>query len=156
MQNELEKKVLEAYKDGSDLGLIITSFNITHKAVKKILINYKEMSKYRRTFTDEFKIMIAERDLNGVSRQKIATELEINPTTVKRACEKFGQSNKETVASENQYTELEGDFSKDACPSCKSNKVNEVDEDNIYCMDCGGEFIFKKNSVSKINWEYLE
>jgi transposase-like protein len=156
MLNELEQKILNAYQDGSDLNYIIQQFNTTHQNVKNILINLKENSRFKRTFTDEFKVMIAERDVNGVARRQIAQELEINVNTVKKACEQFGQAFKDKASSENEYTRIDGDFNMSKCPSCKSSKVNEVEEDTTYCKNCGSEHIIKKDHALKINWEFLE
>ena len=154
--SQFEDKILQAYRNGSDLGYIVESFNVTHKQIKKILISYKEQNHVKRTFTEEFKKLIAERDMNGVARRQIANELDINVNTVKKACEQFGQSFKERASSENEFTKIEGEFSKDSCPSCSSKNVNEVEEDTIYCMDCGNEFIIKEDHILKVNWEYIE
>ena len=153
----LEQKVLEAYADGSSIELMITSFNTTYKNIMEILRTYKEQSRTKRTFTDEFKIMIAERDLNkDISRKQIAQELGINANTVKRACEQFGQSIKEKAQSDNLYTRIDGEFTMETCPSCKSKRVNTVDEKTIYCMECGDEHEIYEDHALKINFEYLE
>lgn len=154
--NKLERKVIEMYRDGNRLENIAESLNITYKKVKQILINFKENNKYKRTFTDDFKKVIAERDMNGISRRQISLELEINVNTVKKACEKFGQTFKERTASNNEFTRIDGVFSLSECPLCNSADVNEVDDNTIYCMDCGNEFIIKKNHALKVNWEYLD
>lgn len=163
--NSLEERIIEAYRDGSELGYIVESFNIPYKRVKSILINLKESSRYKRTFTDEFKTIIAERDANGVSRRQISLELEINANTVKRACEQFGNSLKGRAVSDNEFTRIDGAKDMTVCPSCKSSKVNEVDVKTIYCMSCGDEFVFKSEKIDKdnynhyalkVNWEYLD
>lgn len=155
-QKTLEEKVLEAYADGSPLGVIIESFNITHKQMVSILLNHKEMSRYKKTFTDDFRKMIADRDMNGVARSTIAKELEINANTVKKACEAFGQAIKEKATSDKAFTKIEGKFSMDICPSCGSKKNNVVDDNTTYCLKCGTEHEYHEGYVSKVNWEYLE
>jgi transposase-like protein len=157
----LEQKVLEAYADGSPIELIITSFNITHEQVTDILHTYKEQSRFKRTFTDEFKKMISERDINNVARRTIATELGINVNTVKRACEQFGQALKEKASSDNAYTVVDVD-NLEVCPSCKSKRVNEIDSmadqintTGIYCMACGDEHFELNGKFYKVNFEYL-
>jgi hypothetical protein len=155
----LRQKVLDAYADGSPLSLIIESFNITYKQVEKILLDYKEDSKYKKSFTDDFKTMIAERDINGgkdITRSSIAKELQINPNTVKKACEQFGQSLKDKAVNEKAYTRLFGVFKISICPSCDSNKVNTVEDNIIYCLKCESEHIFKEDHVLKVNYEYIE
>lgn len=152
----VEQKVLEAYADGSDLNLIVESFNITHKRVLEILNTYKSKSHYKKTFTDEFRTMIAERDINGVARSTIAKELNINVSTVKRACELFGQSLKEKATSDKAYTRIDGDFKLSNCPSCGSKKNNLVDEKTTYCLKCDSEHEYYDGYVLKINFEYLE
>jgi Zn finger protein HypA/HybF involved in hydrogenase expression len=156
MLNELEQKILDAYQDGSDVGYIIECLNTTHSKVKEVLLAYKDANRYKRTFTDEFKRMIAERDINGVARRQIALELEINVNTVKKACEQFGQAFKEKATSENEYTRIDGEFGLDTCPSCGSNSVNIVEDNTTYCKKCGNEHIIKEDHALKINWEYLD
>jgi transposase-like protein len=153
----LEQKVLDAYADGSELGLIITSFNITHKQVIDILHRFKEDNRQKKSFKDDFKIMVAQRDINGVARSTIAKELEINPNTVKKFCEQFGQALKEKSAmSEKAFTRIDGEFDLKSCPSCNSKKVNVVEENTTYCMKCGNEHIINEDHALKINFEYIE
>src|SRR5690606_11006195 len=114
------------------LEYIIESLNITYKKVKQILINFKESNRYKRTFTDEFKKVIAERDMNGISRRQISLELEINANTVKRACEAFGQSLKGRVTSDNEYTKIDNVSDMSKCLLCGSKDLNEVDLNTYY------------------------
>lgn len=151
----MKEEILEAYMDGKELTTITEKFNTTYTNVKNILITYKEDNRNKRTFTDDFKKTIAERDINGVPRSAIASELDINVNTVKKACEKFGQSLKDRATSANEFTRIDGSFNLGECPSCSSKKVNEVDDDTIYCKDCGNEHIIKDSHVLKVNWEYL-
>jgi transposase-like protein len=177
----IDEKVIQAYADGSTLETIAESFKISMRLVKGILLKYKEDNRLKRTFTNDFKKVIAERDINGVARSTIAEELDINVSTVKKACEKFGQAIKEKATSEQAYTLIEGVHDLKVCPTCQSKKVNEIDSisDNvnttgIYCKDCGDEhFIITRtetqkvkgkkkpvevviNDVYKVNFEYLE
>jgi len=156
VSNELEQRVLNAYQDGSDIGYIIESFNITHEKVKEILLSYRDSNRYKRTFTDEFKMMIAERDINGISRRQISLELEINVGTVKKACELFGQALKDRASSENEYTRIDRAYDTSTCPTCNSKDVNEVDLNTYYCKKCGDEHIHLIDHVLKLNWEYLD
>lgn len=153
---DLRKRVLGAYQDGSEIPYIVECFSITYEEVKSILIDYKERNRYKRTFTDEFKELIAERDISGIARRQIAVELEINANTVKKACEKFGQALKEKATSENSYTEIYRDFDMTTCPSCDSKDINEVDEKTTFCMACGNEHIHNSDHALKVNWEYID
>jgi hypothetical protein len=154
--NQQEETILEKYRNGSDIGYIVEKMNISPRLVKQTIIAFKEANRLKKSFTDEFKMLIAERDSNGVSRRQIASELEINANTVKKACEMFGQSNKEKASSENEYTKIEGKFPLTVCPSCKSKKVNVVDDNTTYCKDCGNEHIHNEDHALKINWEYVD
>ena len=156
MYSELERKVLDAYQEGSDLGYIVESFNISYKQVKQILIAFRDSNREKRTFTDELKKVIAERDINGVARRQIANELEININTVKKACAKFGQALKDRASSENEYTRIEGKFDMKTCPSCGSNDVNKVEDNTTYCKKCGNEHIHNEDHALRLNWEYLD
>lgn len=152
----MKQKVLDAYMDGSPITIIVSSFNTTTEEVLKILHTYKEESRYKKTFTDDFKKMISERDLNGVARSQIAKELELNVSTVKKACEKFGQAVKDKAISDKAFTRIDGEFDKKTCPSCNIKRVNEVEENTTYCLNCGDEYIHREGYVLKVNFEYLE
>jgi transposase-like protein len=154
--NKQELKILELYQDGMDIGLMVEKLNVPHRLIKNVLVAYKDANRLKKSFTDEFKMLIAERDMNGVSRRQIAQELEINANTVKKACEQFGQTHKEKATSENEYTRIEGEFPLTVCPSCKSDKVNVVEDNTTYCKSCGSEHIHNEDHALKINWEYVE
>lgn len=151
-----EQKVLEAYSEGSPISLIAESFKLSERLVKDILLKKKEESKYKRTFTDEFRKMIAERDMNGVARSTIAEELKLNVNTVRKACEAFGQALKEKATSDKAYTKMVGEFELNICPSCGSKKNNLVDDNTTYCLNCDSEHEYYDGYVLKINFEYLE
>ena len=148
--------ILEAYADGSSMSYLAESFDITEEEVKAILITYKEESRFKKSFTDEFRKMIAERDINGVTRNAIAKELELNVNTVKKSCEAFGQAVKGKATSDNAFTRIDGEFIMGACLSCGSKKNNVVDDNTTYCMSCDSEFEYYDGYVLKINYEYLE
>lgn len=159
--SELEEKIITAYREGSEMNYMVECFNISENQIKNILTNYKESNRLKRTFTDDFKKIIAERDINGIPRRQISIELEINASTVRKACEKFGQALKDKATSDNSYTkiwedndDIKLDLSK--CPSCDNRNINQVDDNAIYCKSCGNEF-FKKNGVTyMINWCYID
>lgn len=181
---KLLAKIINAYSEGSDINLIAECFNITEERVLEELRNFKEQSRFKRTFTDEFRIMIAERDMRNIPRSRVAEELQLNVATVKSACEKFGNALKEVASNDNVYSIVEGVTSIKTCPSCGNKKVNEIESvygassvvvDGIYCMECGDEhFIvhnyeeikdednnvvgqkFINSDVYRINFEYLE
>lgn len=161
------KTILDAYADGSELTLMITSFNVSYNYIIKVLNDYKEANREKKSFTDDFKKMVAQRDINGISRNAISKELGINPNTVKKFCEKFGQAVKGKNNEENEYTRIEGKFSTDECPTCKAKKPNTIEKTDTYvityCMKCGDEHThpIKKDGdfedyVLKLNFEYIE
>lgn len=153
----LKQKLLDAYADGSPMGLITESFDITYEQAKDILHLYRDKSRLKKSFTDDFKKLIALRDSNeGITRSSIALELGINANTVKKACEQFGQAFKDGVVSAQAFTRIDGKFSLKACPSCKSEKVNKVEDNSTYCKNCGSEHIHKEDHVLKVNFEYIE
>jgi transposase-like protein len=151
----LKNTIIELYAEGGQISIMAESLNIDQSTILNLLIEYKETNRFKKTFTDNFKKMIAKRDMSGIARRTIASELQLNANTIKKACEKFGQSNKERASSANAFTRVNGKFSKEICPSCESKRVNEVDENTIYCLVCGNEFIHRKGYILKINWEYL-
>lgn len=152
------ENVIEDYAEGVSLEFIAFERSMTTQDVLMILRQYKEKCTVSRTFTDEFRIMIATRDLKeDLTRNSIAEDLQINPNTVKKACEAFGNAFKEKAQSAQEFTRTEGLFSFKECPSCKSKKVNKVDENTLYCMDCGDEHIFhfEEEYILKVNYEWL-
>lgn len=157
---ELEQRILDAYREGSDLGYIQQCFNLSEEEIRKVLINYKDRNHYKRTFTDDFKKLIAERDLNNVSRRQIISELSVSANTVKQACKQFGQLVKRYASSENEYTIVKGVHNLDCCPSCKNKRVNNVEsiesQETVFCMNCHGEFFKLKGNVYQVNWEYVD
>lgn len=153
MNNEA---ILGAYADGSPLSLMAESFDLTVEELEDFLIAYKKSNKMNKSFTENFKKIIAERDINGVARNTIAKELGINISTVKKACEKYGQSLKDKAVSDNLYTKIVGEFDMATCPNCGSKKNNRVDENTTYCMSCDSEFEYYDGYVMKLNFEYLE
>lgn len=152
----IKQKILVAYSEGSTLEYIAESFEISKEKVKEILIEHKEESRLKKSFTDEFKIMISERDLNGIARAVIASELELNINTIRKACEKFGQALKDRALNDNAFTKIDGEFTMDTCPSCGSKRNNKVDENTTFCRDCDSEHEYYDGYVMKVNFEYLD
>ena len=158
-QNEDNNKVLTAYAEGSPLTLIEESFNVSQRRIIHILHSYREEHREKKSFADDFKKLVAERDINGgkdITRSSIAQELGINPNTVKKFCEEFGQALKERATNDRAFTKIDGDFTMKACPSCNSKKVNVVDENTIYCKKCGDEHEIHEGYALKVNFEYLD
>lgn len=159
----LTKEIIVAYRKGYDLEYISKQQGIALNDVENYLASFKESSKYKNSFTSEFKEAIAKRDASGVSRKQISREMGITEETVKKYCIKYGEVHKvKVVLREDEYTSFPREFDMSTCPSCDSRNVNNVGggrgkpSRNTYCMDCGDEYIHQKNSVLKVNWEYFE
>lgn len=161
---ELNQRIIDAYRDGSPLSYIQQCFGVSNKYIKEVLIDYKERNrKHKKAFTDEFKKLIAERDINGVPRRQIAFELDVSMSTVQSACKQFGQAVKERAFSENTYTVVEGVHNLEHCPNCGSKRVNEIESvvgnvntTGVYCMGCGSEYFILNGQVYQVNWEYID
>ena len=152
----LHDRIIAAYADGSPIEVIGESFGLTNEQVLEALHIFRDKKASKRAFSEDFKRTIAERDLNGVARSTMSKELGININTVKKSCEEFGQALKERATSDNIYTKIEGEFSTAECPSCKSKRYNNVEEETYYCRSCGKEHIHKEDHVLTVNWEYLD
>lgn len=154
----LREKIINAYAEGSNISYIAECFDITPDDVLNELRQFKNDSVFKRTFTDEFKMMIAERDMRKVTRTSISEELQLNVATVKRACEKFGNAIKEIASNDNVYTIVDGVHNLDTCPTCNNHKVNKIESvsdgintDGIYCMECGDEhFLMHKYKEEEV------
>jgi transposase-like protein len=150
-------RILSAYAEGSSIMLIAESYDMSNSEVKEVLQNYRQSCRTPRTFTDEFKKMVAERDMNGAARMEIARELGINVNTVKKACEELGQKNKDRTDFDRLYTKIEGIFTKDKCYKCESTKLNDVDDiGTTYCFKCGSEVTYKEDHILVLNWEFVD
>jgi len=154
-------RILESYSSGDSIQVISEMLGLSEDNVIEELLKYKDESRTKNTFNDEFKKIVAERDINGASRSDIARELNINANTVKKACVKFGQAIKEKPSEESVYTRIDGEFTLDICPSCGSRKNNLVDEFTTFCMSCDSEHEYYegedgKGYVLRINFEYIE
>lgn len=153
----LEKRVVSAYTDGSTVNLIAESFDLEPENVLDMLRAYRKSCRTPRTFTDEFKKMVAERDMSGAARMEMARELGINVNTVKKACEEFGQKNKDRTDFERLHTRVDGVFSKEKCFKCEGSHVNEVDDSGAtYCFDCGSEVVYMEDHILVLNWEFVD
>lgn len=151
------ENILEDYSDGKAIEMIAEGNGLDIEQILSVLIDYKEASRFKKTFNDDFKKLIAQRDINGVSRSEISRELQISAVTVKKSCTEFGQAVKEKSTSENEYTRMDGEFELSNCPSCGSAKNNLVDELNTtYCMECNSEHEYYEGYVMKVNFEYID
>lgn len=156
---DIDDKILEMYERGSELGTIIETQNITHKHLMLVLKRFVENNKNKNgTYTDDIKKVIASRDRAGVTRGNISFELGININTVRSACEKFGKPRKKSEGQiKNQlFVRIGKGNNFDKCPLCKSSKVNEVEIDEFYCIDCGNEFRTDGNHIYKLNWDMVD
>lgn len=159
---ELNDRVIELYREGCNLEYLAKCLNISSEVVEDVLSKYKEDNRNKRGFNDKFKETIAMRDLNDVSRRQISIELGINIATVKKACEKFGQSIKNKDAFENEHTKLDEFYDLSYCPKCHSKNVNKVEDNAIFCKECLSEFyneVDEENEIYEthiINWEYVD
>lgn len=157
----LEDKIIEMYKNGSELSTILQKLNITYKKVKKTLDNLRESSREGRSFSDDFRKIISRRDARGIPRKHIAEELGINVNTVKNACDKFGDKIKEKHNSENSFELVENVKDEDVlkytkiCNNC-NNSLNGVEDNVFYCRSCDNEYTIKEDKLYKLNWEYVE
>lgn len=158
-ERRIAESIIESYSYGISVNELASDWSKDENDVLMILREYKKTCTFGRKFTKEFKLMIAQRDITkSVTRTSISEELDINPNTVKKACEEYGNSLKEKAQSGQETTRIEGLFSFKECPSCKSKKVNKVDEHTQFCMDCGDEHIFnfEEEYILKVNFEWIE
>lgn len=148
----LKDDIIKLYREGKELDEIIVCLNTTYKIVRQALFDFKQMNYKGRIFLDEFKEVVYDRHKNGISKRKIANELEISQNTVRNFIRKI-DGEEPTL---DMYEKIEGNFDKSKCPLCNSTNVNNVDENIIYCMDCGNEFEFYNGYVLKVKWEYID
>lgn len=159
IDTELENKILKHYRGGSEIELMSYVLNVDIDTILQTVRNYKEQSKYKNSYTIEFKTMIAERDMNGISRTSIKNELDIHENTIRKFCTKYGVAKKETeTESDEEYSYYSEGLLLDNCPKCNSRKLNIIMEYNgeeKYCMDCSSQFKQVDNAIHILNWEYI-
>lgn len=149
-------KLVELYRKGLTLNLIAVSLECELEDVEEELSTLKDDYTVNKKFNDDFRRIIADRDSKGISRRRISSELNINPATVKRACEKFGTPVKEIVSIKDAFQRIDGDYGLDECITCESKKVNVVDHNTIYCLNCGDEHIIYDGYAVKVIWEHID
>lgn len=143
---------------------------ITDKYANQFLKELKErhVTGKSKRLTEELKKIIANRDQSGVPRNDISAELQVSFKTVKRACERYGMSSKNTNTSSGE--DIEELFTDDTekvkmllsgsiCPKC-AKKVRTINNgrnnDSYYCNNCLNEFTVYGNECYKIRWELID
>lgn len=155
----MEEEIIFRYSKGAHIDIIAKELGINIAQIMEALAVFKLNNTRSGSFSDELKKVIAERDLNGVQRSMISKELMISQTTIRKCCKEFGDASKMKKDTSNAYLKIKGDFSQDICPECSSRHVNEVNELTIYCMNCGGEFVFNdlgESHIFKILWMNID
>lgn len=162
IDTKLENKILSYYRDGSEIELMSYVLNVDIDTILQTVRNYKEQSKYKNSYTIEFKTMIAERDMNGISRTSIKNELDIHESTIRKFCTKYGVAKKEKETeseSDEVYTYYSNGLLLDSCPKCSSKKLNVIIEyfgEEKYCMNCSSQFKQVGDTIHILNWEYID
>jgi hypothetical protein len=156
LKSNFQEEMIQGYASGLEIVSIAKRLSVSCEFIEAELLNYCKQQRHKRTFTEQFKKVLAERDMCGVPRTTIAKEMGINANTVKKSCEQFGQEIKVKANNENSFTKIEGVFPKTQCPECHNTRYNEVNDNTYYCCGCGGEYIHKKDHVLRVNWEYVD
>ena len=151
--------IIEEYSKGFSLGIIAENLECDIKEVEEYLLDLKNHSKEGRSFNNEYKTMIANREKRGVSRRKSSKELGINPNTVKNACNEIGLNPPKESDSSGEQEErhdiiISGEIDKN-CVFCDSRRVSKVDKKIVFCIDCNSEYKVYDDHVMKTNWEYI-
>lgn len=160
IDNKLQDKILSSYRGGSEIELISYVLNVDIDIILQTIRNYKKSSKHKNSYTVEFKTMIAERDMNGVSRTNIKNELDIHENTIRKFCQKYGVVKKEKeTESDELYTYYSEGLLLNSCPKCNGKKLNTVTEyfgEEKYCINCSSQFKQVGDSIHILNWEYID
>lgn len=131
----------------------------------------KHIKNNSNRLSEELKKAVSNRDKAGIPRKSIANELNVNYKTIQRACEKYGNANKNMDKSDDRSaldfvtSEYDIDNVKKTliCPKCKK-PTNNIElgwgSDNYYCKNCLEEyFIMPSNdnvkSVFRVKWENI-
>lgn len=175
--------ILSYYENGKSLSDIASKCDISIWYLKKVLDDFKESCRInKKMYSKDLKVIIANRDNNGVSRRSISKELGVSESLISASCELFGQATKKQTSINSLYTQLVGCTNLDACPSCGKKRIRRIEDgrierlvenkdgtltkkmlktDGIYCLDCSNEFFYfttdneQDRPIYMLNWEYL-
>lgn len=170
--DDIFNSLFSMYSDGYSeeyIGGFMSDLSSTFDDFMNIIVD-KHIKSNSNRLSDDLKKAISNRDKIGISRKSIARELNINYKTVQRACEKYGNANKNMDKSngEESLEFVTSDFKVDdikktlICPKC-NNRTNQIDlgwsVQNYYCKQCLEEYFIKPldgiDSVFRIKWENI-
>ena len=170
--DDIFNSLFSMYSDGYSeeyIGGFMSDLSSTFDDFMSIIVD-KHIKSNSNRLSDDLKKAISNRDKVGISRKSIARELNINYKTVQRACEKYGNANKNMDKSngEESLEFVTSDFKVDdikktlVCPKC-NNRTNQIDlgwsVQNYYCKQCLEEYFIKPldgiDSVFRVKWENI-
>lgn len=169
IDEDIFNKLFSMYSDGYSqeyIGEFMSDLSSTFDDLMGIIVD-KHIKSNSNRLSDDLKKAISNRDKVGISRKSIARELNINYKTVQRACEKYGNANKNMDKSNEEdskeFVTKDFDFDKAngslICPKCK-HRTNQLDSGLAhYCKNCFEEYIITSvdnvPSVFRIKWENI-
>lgn len=116
-----------------------------------------------KRLSEDLKKIIAQRDENGISRTDIFKELNLNFVTVRRACEKYGSSNKYNGRISHRDTYEVVPFAikhiEDGitCPICRGRaNSTEGSPDIFFCVKCLEEYTIRHEKLYRTRWENID
>ena len=170
--NNIEDELLKLYSDGySDeyIEELFSELSMTFDDLVNIIVA-KHIKGNSNRLSDDLKMAVSNRDKNGISRKSIAKELDVTYKTIQRACEKYGNPNKnmERVDEENVSEFLTENYQIDnktkilICPKC-NRKTSKIDTgwstETYYCRHCLEEYSIRfkngKKQLYRVKWENI-
>ena len=136
--------ILKVYAYGYDVEFIAEDLDVSVEDILSFLRKFKTESKVNKRFTQEFKDIIGQRYMTGVSDFRIDQELSVGSQTSRRILKSIGlwdENRKRDLNKVDDFIVIDHkDFN--TCPECSSKKITDLTDIrlNSYCRDCGTEW----------------
>ena len=136
--------ILKVYAYGYDVEYIAEDLDVSTEDILSFLREFKVASKVNKRFTQEFKDIIGQRYMTGVSDFRIDQELSVGSQTSRRILKSIGLWDENRKRDLNKVDDFivinHNDFN--TCPKCASEKIADLTDicKNSYCKDCGTEW----------------
>lgn len=155
---------VELYKNGANIRELYPTSSVRYYLLERLK---KENANENGRLKEELKIIIANRDSNGVSRSQISQELNLNYNTIKTACSKYGNVIKNKANNPQKYKKLDSNYDLTSCPNCDTilKKMDILMDDTFpeaftskthYCVNCGEEFFNVGEDTYHIDWAFID
>lgn len=160
----VDKRVIDLYEEGIPMKGISLETGLPLADIIKNLQTFRKSQLFKGQYSDKLMMIVSSRDASGATRKDIMEELGVSRNFLERAIREYGFIKKSIDGDEEHfYMNASDGYEFLECPECESSRINNIsgeygegNAENIYCMNCGSEFILKDNKIYIIKWEYID